>query len=287
GSLGTLVKLPREIRQTVFSFALDIDIDRPVTNKTCCSAESTKRERDACKKHGETQVKDAGRFNLLQVSKKVAEEASWVLYNQGRLRLDMGCALRPYFAKYRPKTTRRLGDVPHSEKVHNMWMAVARYRFVDLEINPKMLKTENPEIYTAQLCEAASLLLKSWEKEAKQPTSEIPHIVTVNLGDFFDSTVPFNADDDSDMVEEVDLWTVINFPGEPPDFRRLAASSCQNLKRLLSIVDRNRGRSEWKIVALSEIEKEGGAKWLKTFRRDCQRSGVDFEGRTREEVEME
>jgi hypothetical protein len=201
GSLGNLAKLSQEIRQQIFSYA--VDTARPVIHKQCCGPVSTKRERDSCKKHGKTVAVDTGRFNLLLISKEVAEEASWVLYNEGSLKLELGKELRPYFAQYRPKSSHRLGEIPHALKVKVMWMSAARYRFVELALSSEIMRLENPEEYTNHLCETASLLLKAWEKELYQPTAEVPHTVTISLHEIFDEVVPFNADPDLDMDGDI------------------------------------------------------------------------------------
>jgi hypothetical protein len=58
--------------------------------------------------------------------------------------------------------------------------------------------------------------------------------------------------------------------------------------RLISIIRQNRGLSEWKMVALSEIDKESeGYKWLKGVRKECWRSGMTFESLTRVEMGLD
>jgi hypothetical protein len=286
GSSGTLATLPLEIRQQIFAYA--VDTTRSVINKQCCGPVSTKRERDSCRKHGNKVALDTGRFNLLLVSKKVAEEASWVLYNRGSLKLELGKTLRPYYSQYRSKSSYRLGEIPHAVKIKAMWMSAARYRFVELALSSKIMRLENPEDYTNHLCETASLLLKAWEKELYQPTAEVPHKVTISLGALFDGVVPFNANPDLDMDDDIHLWSLINFPGQQPDFGRIAANSGKNFMRLISIVRQNCGLSEWKMVALSEIDEESeGYKWLKGVRKECWRSGMSFKSLTREEMDLE
>jgi hypothetical protein len=259
-----------------------------VTTKQCCGPASTKREKDICKAHGKTVVLDTGRLNLLRVSKDVAEEASWVLYNRGRLKLELGKKLSPYFANYRPKSLRRLGKIPDAMKVKAMWMTVARYRFVELSIPRVVLRYSNPETYTENMYEVASLLLKSWEKEVHQPTSEVPHAVTISLGELFEEILPFNIIPTPDMDGELYFWSLVNLPGEEPDFLKIATNSGKNFMRLISIVRQNSGLSEWKMVALSEIDEESeGYKWLMHVRRECAIAGIAFEGLTKEKMALE
>jgi hypothetical protein len=259
-----------------------------VTNKQCCGPASTKREQDICKAHGKTVVLDTGRLNLLRVSKDIAEEASWVLYNRGRLKLELGKELSPYFASYRPKSLRRLGKIPDATKVKTMWMTVARYRFVELSIPRSVLKISNPETYTEDMYEIASLLLKSWEKEVHQSTSEVPHTVTISLGELFEEIVPFNTVPTPNMDGELYFWSTLNSSGEEPDFLKIATNSGKNFMRLISIVRQNRGLSEWKMAALSEIDEESeGYKWLIQVRSECAIAGIAFEGLTKEKMASE
>ncbi|KAF2709401.1 hypothetical protein K504DRAFT_455131 [Pleomassaria siparia CBS 279.74] len=286
GRFGTLTILPQEIRQNIFALALDIAC--PVKNKQCCGPQSTIRERDSCKKHGKRRVKDAGRFNVLIIAKAVTEEATWVLYNQGTIKLDLGPALQPYFATYQPKTKYRLGDIPHAMKVNAMWMTAARYRFVDLTLSPKVLRTENPEVYTTQLCKAASLLFKGWEKEPRQPTSHVPHTVTVQLGELFKQPIPFNCNPEPELTHDVYLWHLINFPNSVPNYRKIAKIAGTNMKRLTEIVSQHRGLSEWNFDALSDIDEAStGARWMRALRTSCQRAGLSFRGKTENDLEVD
>lgn len=91
GGCGTLGVIPKEIRQKVYGFAFDLD--EPVTVKMCCGPETTARERGACKKPGSGAASERGRFNILQVSKMMPSEATWVVTMQGKLVLDIDKSL--------------------------------------------------------------------------------------------------------------------------------------------------------------------------------------------------
>lgn len=94
---GMLIRLPLEIRQIIYAYV--VDIKEAVCVKECCGPASTKREREACKKHGD-HCKKVGRYNgiyegpreqhygrfcIMFVSHEIKEEVSWVLFNQGSL----------------------------------------------------------------------------------------------------------------------------------------------------------------------------------------------------------
>jgi len=65
----------------IYGYALDVAT--PITVQKCCGANTTRRERNACRKH------DTSKFNILRVSRAMRHEASWVLYSQGYLHIEV------------------------------------------------------------------------------------------------------------------------------------------------------------------------------------------------------
>jgi hypothetical protein len=102
GGFGALEVLPMEIRQEIYAYAFDVD--RAVTVKRCCLPGKTQRERDNCPKHGNKST--GGRFNVLQVSKAMRNEAMFVVYCKGSLFLDTGNAIAPYLDGWRSTSIR-------------------------------------------------------------------------------------------------------------------------------------------------------------------------------------
>jgi hypothetical protein len=100
---GALEVIPMEIRQEIYASAFDID--RAVTVKHCCLPGKTQRERDGCPKHGNGS-KSGGRFNVLQVSKAIRDEAMFVVYGKGSLSLDTQNAIAPYLDGWRSTSIR-------------------------------------------------------------------------------------------------------------------------------------------------------------------------------------
>ena len=276
--LGTLSRLTKEIRQEIYGIALEID--RPITAKKCCTPESTFDERAECKVH--SGAKNTGRFNILPVSKDVSEDAHWVLFNRGNLRLDLGPAFRVYFTGWKPNTNYHSSEILRLWRVRDMWLATARYRFVELVLTQEILETENPEEYTVQLYEIATRLFEGWKDAPHGPTSPEEHSVTINLGNLFAEIIPFNAEPPVNL-DQIDLLLLINFLGPtPPDFEKIAWKCMRNLKRFISLVARCKELSKWKIVAFDQLaEESSGLRSLQVFKKVCDRGGVKFEGLSR------
>jgi hypothetical protein len=153
-----LCVLPKEIRQLIYSYILDVE--RAVTFRYCCGPETTKRERDACQKHRPV----AGRFNVLFLSKLIRHEASWVLHNQGSLRIDVTRTIQHYLDGSRAKSLRHMSDSIHkNSKKALMWAAVACYRSIIILVSDRQLRMGDPALFTDHLVEIACLLGKCWE----------------------------------------------------------------------------------------------------------------------------
>jgi hypothetical protein len=278
-SFGSLSKFPKEIRQALYSNVLEVEY--PVTARKCRSLRISEREHSRHVKHSDSQ-EDAGRFNVLLVSKQIYAEASWVLYNHARLHLHIDRSVAPYFAGYNLKTLHRLGSIPRDEKVKNMWKCLAKFRFVEMEVPQTELSEGNPMVYTGRLAEAASLLLKSWENDNDQPTSIVAHTVTIKLGSLFSQIIPFNAYPTLDPFDDIYNRVYRSFPTLDVDFRQIEDECAANLRKLVAIIGSNRGSTNWSTIAFEELHKskKGGIRQLKAFKAICTKNDIRFEGET-------
>ncbi|KAF1960319.1 hypothetical protein CC80DRAFT_544775 [Byssothecium circinans] len=299
--LGKLECLPAEIRQMIYGYALDID--NPVTVKECCGPTSTKRERDACKKHGKSCYKKygqrngpsvergaseaCGKFSVLALSKQINEEAAWVLFNTGKLVIKVGEHLGSYVngKDSTMLSIRHLPNLPENEHVQNMWMTAARFRDICFELPATTLKYGDPKNYTARLSVGATLLMKAWELQPNKPTSldRKPRAVTINLGGMY-KTVPLNAET---YEEEFVEWAQLHYPFELPNADDICFETSRNLERMIEVVSRHRGStSKWTIAAAVTLEDgvlidEDGSEmesggWLYGLQEHCNQYHFNF-----------
>jgi hypothetical protein len=272
--------LPKEIRQIIFSHALDVD--RPVTVKQCCGPNSTRRMRDACHKHTVTRKLSTGRFNVLFVSKATKHEAAWVLYNQGLLCIDVHEAIKPYLDGGNATSLRHMGNSIHkSSQKLQMWAAAACFRFVDIRVPESHLRMGNPAQFTSHLVEIACVLGKFWENcfVSINSAPSATHHVRLDIGSIFHQMLPFNMDSQAEeKYGELLDWITINSSAIEPDFERIAAESENNLKRLACVAGMHHDRARWRVNAWSQVPEEdkGGAKRLGAFQITCARNGVTF-----------
>ncbi|KAF2635161.1 hypothetical protein P280DRAFT_523445 [Massarina eburnea CBS 473.64] len=295
--LGKLETFPPEVRELIYGFALGID--KPITVKECCGPTSTRRERDACKKHGKTTCKKigiangsyetsekCGKFAVLLLSSTIYEEASWVLYNRGRLLIKVG----EHMAKYvneKPMSTRRHLQLPQNEHARNMWMASARFQDVRFEIPHATLTFGEPTAYTARLYQSTGLLLKAWECQPKKPTClpNKPRTVIVDLGDLY-KILPFNAGTHMDEYVE---WAGLHFPFETPEADDLCVDTSRNLERMVQMISRHSDHeSQWKLVVTAKFDNDDrfvdsdgeemeSAGWLYGLLDECAKYDVAFQ----------
>jgi hypothetical protein len=272
-----LCVLPKEIRQLIYSYILDVE--RAVTFRYCCGPETTKRERDACQKHRPV----AGRFNVLFLSKLIRHEASWVLHNQGSLRIDVTRTIQHYLDGSRVKSLRHMSDSIHkNSKKALMWAAVACYRSIIILVSDRQLRMGDPALFTDHLVEIACLLGKCWEGRIVgiEYARSTTHHVRLDIGNIFHQMLPFNLKSQGGVkYGELLEWILINGDGQYPNFDRLANDAEKNLKRLARAIRMYNSQAQWKIVAEMEVRKEdeGGAKSLDIFRKSCVRNEVEFE----------
>ncbi|KAF1849739.1 uncharacterized protein K460DRAFT_381670 [Cucurbitaria berberidis CBS 394.84] len=279
GGFGTMSTLPKEIRQEIYGYAFDIDC--PVTIKQCCGPDTTKRERQTCRKHGIATKMGAGRFNILQVSKAIREEASWVVFEQGSLHLEVARAVAPYLNGYRSQSLRHMPIfVQHNARKTAMWTAAAQFRLIEISVPENELNFGNPLVYTDHLLGIVALLCKTWEHRLLVPSAATAKSVHVNLGSVFHQMLPFNMESQAaegygDLLD----WLFVHSPCAEPDFDKLALKTAHDLRRLVFFVGKHDGNAKWKFTAKTQLKEKdkGGARELRAFQFGCANSGVMFE----------
>ncbi|KAF9693812.1 hypothetical protein EKO04_008266 [Ascochyta lentis] len=285
GGCGTLEILPKEIRQKIYGYAFDIST--PITVKKCCGPEATIRERRACRKHGTGATTKASRFNMLQVSKAMSSEALWVVRSQGSLHLEVDRALTQYLGCYRWNgqrqfLTSRLG----CKRKMTMWASAGKYRHVEVAICKETLLDGNPVIHTNYLVDIASSLCQSWLQtssiNATAADSDVKRTVKVKLGSLFQDVLPFNTKPyGATSSWELNEWMYRYYllSNSEPDLDKIAADSGHNLLRLVAVIAKYRGCSQWEIVANTQLHKDDkvGLGWLHVIQAECARHGMCLE----------
>ncbi|KAF2441769.1 hypothetical protein P171DRAFT_498215 [Karstenula rhodostoma CBS 690.94] len=303
---GQLDRLPKEIRQEIYAYCLDID--DPVLLKECCGPTSTRRARDSCKKHGEHcskigrgngltlyeedegSTKVYGRFSILSVARSCHDEASWVLHNQGKLIIRSTKALQAYLSG-KDCTFFRLPNLPGTECVECMWLSAGRFRKICFELPWTKFSIEDPIECVYRLYEAIAFLMKAWDLVKEKPTS--PRTVELQLQALHTAIVPFNSERSTKVAYE---WTAYHEPylgsGYITNFKRIGQEVVHVLERLVDLVGRHGGRSRWKVVAqapreyhaggaendsdTAEDQEDGGLTGLYTLEACCRSNGVQF-----------
>ncbi|KAF3052469.1 hypothetical protein E8E11_010197 [Didymella keratinophila] len=274
GGCDTLEVLPKEIRQKIYGLAFGVH--NPITIKDCCGLSSTPRERGACRKHGSSVTAEAGRYNVLQVSKAINEEAQWVITTQGRLVLKFGKSLTDYLGSFRWNNQRPTNASKRvSKRKTTMWEAVGKYRHVEVQVPRKAFQGHDPASSLASLVEVAFSLCQSWTTVIPE---EIPlRNIKVDLGGLFTWSMPFNVTSDN-VSFEMSMWVCRYSPvsRDPPDYTKLAQACGNNLLRLVAAVARYRGLSQWSFVADTQLDDdaEGGLSWLSIFQAECAKYGM-------------
>jgi hypothetical protein len=280
GGFGTLALLPKEIRQYIYGYAFRVD--RAVQVRECCGPDATKRERDACQKHGIGTKQGADRFNLFHLSKAIKEEASWVVFNQGSLRLPVSNAIAPYLNGYRAKSLRHIpGFAQHDQHKTAMWTTAARFRFVTIEISEPVLRYGNPPMYTNHLLGITILLCNTKNPPSlRDAVSLQPRTIQVHIGSLFHQMLPFNMESQAEArYGELLDWLFVHSPCAEPDFDKIAAESGHNLQRMVRIVSRHSERSQWKVLVDMQLDEkdDGGCKALQAFQTGCAQNGLSLE----------
>jgi hypothetical protein len=260
---GHFDRIPKEIRQSIYAYCLEID--EPILLKQCCGPTSTRRERASCKKHGdhcskigkenglmlykedERSTKVHGRFTILSISRSVNEEASWVLHTHGRLSVRSTPALQAYLSD-KHCTFFRLPNLPTDEYVERMWLSVARFRKVCLELPWTESSVDDPVECVYRLYDATAFLIKAWD--LVKENSESPRTIELHLHALYTAILPFNANRSSKIAYE---WTAYHQShlehGYIADFEVIGNEVAHTLERFLDLVRRHGGRSCWKVVA--------------------------------------
>jgi len=263
--------LPREIRQMIYGYAFGSDPDYPVTVKECCIPDTMDRYRSADRKHGILAAPGTHRFNILQVSKAMRMEASWVVYYTTPLILDMNHTIAPYLLDH----TLYFGK--NDKKKWNFWTTAAQFHKVHLRVPESTLKYGDPGIFTEYLLRTTIMLCTLWEDIPSQVG--ILRFVQVHLGSMFQEMLPFNMESQaSDRYGELLDWIFMWHPTVEPDFEGIALQCAYNLQRMLSVAGSYQGKYQWTMTARSQLEEndEGGLKELRELEAGCEKNGIGF-----------
>jgi hypothetical protein len=252
------------------------DVDRPVVLKRCCAPGKTKRERDNCPKHGKGTKSHAGRFNMLQISKAMRQEAMFVVYGKGALSLDTTNSVAPYVDGWRSTSMRGIINlVQRDANKSAIWNTASQFRSVRIDVTEDQVQHGDPGVFTDRLLGIATMLCR--QQDQGQAAMKSVH---VNLGNLFHQMLPFNmASQAARRYGELLDWMCVHSPHDEPDFDKLASEAAHNLQRLLSIVGKHAGDTEWKVFVKTQIAEkdEGGANALRSFQVACAKNGVVFE----------
>jgi hypothetical protein len=263
----------RYILTSYINLGYAFDIEQPVTVKYCCTPGKTKRKLNACPKHGRGTKPDSGRFNILQVSKAIREEAMWVVYGNGSLTLDTTHVIAPYVDGCRSTSMRGIQrDTARSA----IWKTAAQFRTVKIGVPEGQLQQGDPGVFTVRLLSIATMLCKEHQDKA----DTVMKSVKVDLGSLFHEMLPFNiASQGPPRYGELLDWLCAHSPIADPDFDKLASEAAHNLQRLLFIVGKHAGHAEWKMAVKTQIceDDKGGAAALDSFQDACDMNGVVFE----------
>ncbi|KAL1797335.1 hypothetical protein ACET3X_003941 [Alternaria dauci] len=273
GGFGTLDALPIELRQEIYGLAFRVD--ESVTVKECCNPDMSKRKRANCPKHGTLAKPDAGRFNILQVSKAMRGEAMWVVFGKGTLHLNTEEYMSKYFCGRWSKSLRGM-NVFKATNAHQkpIWNTANQFRTIKIEISEDQLQDGNPYIFVDRLVRTVSLLC------TEQDEDQTAHkAVDVDLGSLFHQMLPFNEHSqiDARYGDYLD-WLCVHSDIHDPDHDKLAEIVAHNLQRLVLIIGKYPGRDHWRILMKTGVpdEDEGGAKALEDMCRACEEHGVGF-----------
>lgn len=189
------------------------------------------------------------------------EEAQWVITTHALLVLKLDRPLANYLGSYRWNTQRQTHATVSKPKTA-MWAAVGKYRHIEVRCPDKTLPWSDAASSLAALVEVACSICHS-------VVSKNGHLrtVTVDLGNLFARTVPFN-DDPGHLAFAVLMWDVRD-PASAYD--KLVLACGNNLLRLVQAVAKYRGASQWKFVADTRLgeDAKGGLEWLEKFQVEC------------------
>lgn len=234
----------------------------------------SERKRRQCPKHGRDVKADAGRFNILQISKAMREEAMWVVFGKGSLLLNTEEYMSKYLCGWRSKSLRGISSFMQPSSHNNpIWNTVNQFRTIKIKISEEQLRYGNPYIFIDLLVCMVSLLCRG------QEGLTVPRSVEVNMGSFFHQMLPFNEHSQLwDRYGEYFDWLCVHSDTHQPDHDKLAEGVAHNLQRLTAIIGKHSGRDHWKIFVKTGIaeEDEGGARALQNFYVGCVQHGMEF-----------
>ncbi|KAH9881583.1 hypothetical protein IAQ61_000309 [Plenodomus lingam] len=279
GGFGTMDILPQEVRQMIFGLAFGSQRDNPVTVRTCCGPDTTEQIRDACRKHGIVAKRDAGRFNMLRVSKAMREEASWVVYYNTALLLDMNETMVPYMSRSHSSRSLRIAgnSLRTNERKSAFWLNAARFRCVHLRVPEDTAKWGVPVKFTRYLLQASMMFCKLWADVPSGNSGRTVRFVRIHLGSMFGEMLPYNMESQAAArYGELLDWLCTHSPTAEPDFDALASECTHNLHCMLDLAGKHQARYKWDVTVQTHLDRkdEDGLDELRRFQNRCEKNGV-------------
>ena len=174
--LGTLEKLPAELRSMIFELVLDID--HTITTRTCCGPLSEKSS--YCGFHNTLiyrgQIHNRTRFALIYVSREVNQATMWIMHN--KMKICAGVTTLMLIMK------KELGLYPHGPPdIHHM-RYISRFRQLELTL-PSLTIPSTCNQYIHSLMDVLRQLAENWQIQNSAESEKRTRNVVVHVGAVF------------------------------------------------------------------------------------------------------
>ena len=258
--LGSLEKLPAEIRLNILELALDIH--QTVTTRKCCGTLSLKQ--GFCQFHAELQSVTYSaehyrtRFALLIVSHEFRIHVLKVFHTQIKVCADVVTLMQ---------VNMRRAAMPALKDYNSMWRSISQFRDLELVV-PAPEKVSFCCEYTSHLLNTLCNLFVHWEKQDKPGTPEPARKVTIHLGILFNAAVNPPRQDDVPVLEN--------------------APYIDNLEKAVELIVVKDWNVNFTFTAMTEIpeDKQQGPEYLNEFTKLLGNVGINFEGKTLAEASV-
>lgn len=251
--LGSLEKLPPELRRDILEIVLEID--QPIGTRMCCGILGSKQ--GCCLFHQQlnsidrAHQTDRTRFAPLIISRPLRHEALWVLYNRIKLYADVSTLML---------INKKRASIPYELKNSNMWRSISQFRHVELVV-PAPKNSAYCREHTEYLLTILCQFLEHWEKQDKPGTPDPAREMTIHLGGLFNAPTRTRWD---------------------PSFTLLDDPYLDNLEQAVELIVVKDWNVKFTFTAVSEISdnREHGKKSFNAFTKLLGNVGIDFVGKT-------
>ena len=256
GTVGTLERLPLELRQMIYEYALAAGKPIKAPTKDLGFIPNYRDPNGRYPKSYQKRMEYKSRLSLLYVCKVMKKEASWVLHNKVPLNLNMNTMLARY-----ADISAAWDTQTNFSKIY-MWFNAAQYRKINLLL-PSIDRATALADLTELLISTILQLLDCWDRLSEGPDAEKSRKVSVQLGRLFSMKTHPRRD-----------------TAQPTKRIRKA------LKKLARCISKNKHVANWTVIAMDDIKpkKELGRHMLKKLKRRLHDDGVDFVGLSKEAV---